>query len=230
MLSVENLNAYYGRLQVLFNINLKVEEGITAVLGPNGAGKTTLLKAIINAETIKSGRVKFGDADITSLPTYEIAKLGVDYIPDYGSLLAGMTVFDNLRLASGSRNPDISELEEFYPEFRDLLMRKADKLSGGERKIVSILKSLLANPRLLLLDEPTEGLSPILVDKTAKLLKTLKERRGFTMMWVEPGAKLKKAIEIADKIVVLTTGRITYAEETEKARTEINKIKGYLFI
>ncbi|MFZ8793623.1 MAG: ATP-binding cassette domain-containing protein [Acidilobaceae archaeon] len=231
MLRVEGLNAYYGRLQVLFNINLEVGKGeIVAVLGPNGAGKTTLLKSIINVDVVKTGKVKLEATDITSLPTYKIAELGVHYVPDYGGLLPGITVLDNLRLASNTRNPDLSELEEFYPELRNLLWRKADVLSGGERKIISIIRSLLANTKLLLLDEPTEGMSPIMVDKTCKLLKELNAKKGLTILWVEPGAKLRKVLEVADKMAIMTAGRITYFETAERARREIDVIKERLFI
>jgi len=231
MLKIRNLNAYYGNLQVLFNINLEVDRGdIVAVLGPNGAGKTTLLKAIINVEVTKYGEVEFEGTNITSLPTHKIAKLGVHYVPDYGGLLPGMTVLDNLRLAAGSKNPPINKLKDFYPEIANLLERRADALSGGERKIVSIVRSILTNPKLLLLDEPSEGMSPIMVDKTVKLLKRLNEEREFTILWVEPGAKLKKVIEVADKIIVLTAGRIVYVGEAERAKEEIDKIKEYVFV
>ncbi len=231
MLKVEGLNAYYGRLQVLFNVNLEVERGeIVAVLGPNGAGKTTLLKALINVEVVKTGKVELEGVNITDLPTYRIARLGIHYVPDYGGLLPRMTVLDNLRLASGTRNPDIEGLEEFYPELRNLLKRRADALSGGERKIVSIVKSLLTNSKLLLLDEPTEGMSPLMVDRSAKLLKMLNERKGLTILWIEPGAKLKKVLEVANKVAVMTSGRIMYFEKVEKAKTEIDKIRERLFI
>lgn len=231
MLKIESLNAYYGRLQALFDINLEMNKGeIIGVLGPNGAGKTTLLKSIINVEVSKTGRILFKDVEITTLPTHKIASLGIYYIPDYGGLFPGLTIIENLQLAANSKYVSIDELKEFYPPIIDLLNRKADSLSGGERKIISIIRSIVVKPELLLLDEPTEGMAPVMVDRTIKLLKKLNEEKNMSILWIEPGAKIRKVLEIADKILILAAGRIVYVGESEKALKEIDEIKKYLFI
>jgi branched-chain amino acid transport system ATP-binding protein/urea transport system ATP-binding protein len=172
----------------------------------------------------------FENIDITSLPAYKIASLGIYYIPDYGGLLSGLTVLENLQLAANSKNIPVDELKSFYPEVVNLLTRRADALSGGERKIVSIIRSILTNAKLLLLDEPTEGMAPIMVDRTIKLLKKLNEEKGTSILWIEPGAKLKKVLEIANKVIILVTGRVVYVGEAEKAKKEVDEIKKYLFI
>jgi len=231
MLIVEDLNAFYGRVQALFNISLEVKEGeVVVVLGPNGAGKTTLLKSLVNIDVTKSGRVIYNSLDITRMPTYKISKMGIFYMPDYGGLLPGMTVWENLQLAGGSRRIDVKKLKTFYPEILNLLNRRAEQLSGGERKIIAMLRALIMNPRLLLLDEPTEGVAPIITERIVKLIKTLNEEEKLTILWVEPGAKLKKVLEVADKIAVITAGRLIYVEEVEKARKEIDNIQRLLFV
>jgi len=231
MLVIKDLNVFYSRVQALFNINLEIKEKeITVVLGPNGAGKTTLLKSIVNIDVIKNGKIIYNSLDITHMPTYKISKMGIFYVPDYGGLFTGMTVTENLQLASGSRKIDVEKLKAFYPEMLNLLNRRSEQLSGGERKITSMLRALIINPKLLLLDEPTEGVAPIITERIVKFIKTLNEKQGLTILWVEPGAKLKKVLEVADKIAVIAAGKLTYVEEVEKAKKEIDKIQRLLFV
>ena len=231
MLVIKDLNVFYSRVQALFNINLEIKEKeITVVLGPNGAGKTTLLKSIVNIDVIKNGKIIYNSLDITHMPTYKISEMGIFYVPDYGGLFTGMTVTENLQLASGSRKIDVEKLKAFYPEMLNLLNRRSEQLSGGERKITSMLRALIINPKLLLLDEPTEGVAPIITERIVKFIKTLNEKQGLTILWVEPGAKLKKVLEVADKIAVIAAGKLTYVEEVEKAKKEIDKIQRLLFV
>ncbi|MDM7275611.1 MAG: ATP-binding cassette domain-containing protein [Thermoprotei archaeon] len=230
MLSVENLNGYYGPFQVLFNVNFKVERGdMIAIVGSNGAGKTSLLKSIMNIELRKEGRITFEGKDITKLPTYKIAKLGIFYIPDTGGLYHGLTTLENMQLAAGRRTIDIDRLKEIYPEIDALLHRPADKLSGGERKIVSILRSILVETKLLLLDEPTEGVSPIVTEEIYKMLKKLNDE-GKTIIVVEAGSRLKAALKYVGKIGVMRAGKLEYFDTTEKALKDLELLKKLIFI
>lgn len=230
MLSIENLNGYYGLVQVLFSINLKVERGdMIAIIGSNGAGKTSLLKSIMNIELRKEGRIIFEGKDITRLPTYKVARLGIFYIPDTGGLYHGLTTLENMQLAAGKRIVDIDKLKEIYPEVEALLHRPADKLSGGERKIVSILRSLLVETKLLLLDEPTEGVSPIVTEEIYRMLKKLNDE-GKTIIVVEPGSRLKIALKYVNKIGIMRTGKLEYFDTTEKALKELELLRKLIFI
>jgi len=230
MLLIEDLNAYYSKAHILHNINLSVSKGdLLAIIGRNGVGKTTLLKAIMGIDVVRIGKITFKDKDISNLKTHEISKLGIFYIPDDAGLFQGMSVIENLRLASGKKDIDLNLLEKIYPEIRSLLNRRADLLSGGERKIVAILRSLLTNADLLLLDEPTEGVMPIMVRKIYNMLDSLR-KMGKTIVIVEPGTKLSMMREIITKIAIMSGGKIVYINEKEEAIKEIDKIKKYLFI
>ncbi|MEM4970762.1 MAG: ATP-binding cassette domain-containing protein [Sulfolobales archaeon] len=230
MLSIEKLDAYYGKAHVLHSISLSVDRGdLIAILGRNGVGKTTLLKAIMGIEVIRKGRILFKGIDISRLRTYEISRLGILYVPDDAGLFQGMNVLENLRLAAGKKDIDLSLLEEIYPEIRGLLNRRADLLSGGERKIVSILRCLLTNTDLLLLDEPTEGVMPIMVKKIYSMLNNLR-KMGKTIVMVESGTKLNAIAEIATKIGVMSGGKIVYMNTRDKALEEAEIIRKHLFI
>jgi len=230
MLSIENLDAFYGKAHILHNISLSVSRGdLLAIIGRNGVGKTTLLKSIMGIDVVRVGRIIFKDRDIANLKTHEISKLGILYIPDDAGLFHGMSVIENLRLASGKKDIDLSLLEKIYPEIRDLLNRKADLLSGGERKIVAILRSILTKTDLLLLDEPTEGIMPLIVKKIYSMLDNLR-KMGKTIVIVEPGTKLNMILGIATKIAVMSGGKIIYIGEGERVMEDIDKIKKYLFV
>ncbi|MEM1774543.1 MAG: ATP-binding cassette domain-containing protein [Acidilobaceae archaeon] len=230
MLSVENLNGYYGAIQVLFSINFKVERGdMVAIVGSNGAGKTSLLKSIMNIELWKEGKIVFEGIDITRLPTHRIARLGILYIPDTGGLYHGLTTLENMQLAAGRKIIEIDRIKEIYPRIEELLNRPTDKLSGGERKIVSILRSLLIETKLIILDEPTEGVSPVITEEIYRMLKRLNEE-GKTIVVVEPGSRLKIALKHVNKIGVMRTGKLEYFDTTEKALKELELLKKLIFI
>ncbi|MEM0262513.1 MAG: ATP-binding cassette domain-containing protein [Sulfolobales archaeon] len=230
MLTVENLNGYYGAIQVLFSINFRVERGdMIAIVGSNGAGKTSLLKSIMNIELRKEGRIVFEDIDITRLPTYKIARLGILYISDTGGLYHGLTTLENMQLAAGRKIIEIDRIKKIYPRIEGLLNRPTDKLSGGERKIVGILRSLLVETKLILLDEPTEGVSPLMTEEIYRMLKRLNEE-GKTMIIVEPGSRLKIALKYVSKIGIMRTGKLEYFDTTEKALKELELLKKLIFI
>jgi len=230
MLSIEGLDAFYGKAQILYKINLSVNEGdILAILGRNGVGKTTLLKAIMGIEVNRKGRVLLRGMDISRMKTHEISRMGVFYVPDDAGLFPGMTVLENLRLAAGKMRVELSALEEIYPEVRSLLNRRADLLSGGERKIIAILRCLLTDTGLLLLDEPTEGVMPVMVKKIYSMLVRLKEM-GKTIVVVESGIKLNAIADTATKISIMSGGKIIYTNKKEAALEELELIKKHLFV
>ncbi|MGC9107092.1 MAG: ABC transporter ATP-binding protein [Infirmifilum sp.] len=230
ILQLRNLYAYYGKAQVLHGISLEVEkEDFLVILGRNGVGKTTLLKAIMNIEVLKKGEIIYKSINITNLKTYQIAKTGIFYIPDDTGLFQGMTVLENLMLTAGKRDIDLQPLYDIYPKLRELLNRKADQLSGGERKITTVLRSLLTNADLLLIDELTEGVAPIMVTRLYEMLKELRNR-GKTIVAVEPGTKLNIVLNYATKIAVMDMGKIVYINDVDQAKNEKDKITRYIFI
>lgn len=230
LLEVEDLKAYYGKALVIQGVSLSLGRGeILAILGRNGVGKTTLLKALMGIEVMREGRIFFESEDISRLSTYELARRGIFYMPDDTGLFPGMSTLENLRLVVGKRDIDLKSLVDVYPEIRNLLIRKVDLLSGGERKIVSILRALLTRSKLLLLDEPSEGVMPIMVKKIYSLLAQLRER-GLSIIVVEPGTKLKTIMSIATMIGIMNNGRLIYVSSREEAEKNLDKINKYLFV
>jgi branched-chain amino acid transport system ATP-binding protein/urea transport system ATP-binding protein len=228
LLETYELNSFYDKAQILFNINFRVSQGeLVAVIGRNGVGKTTLLKSIMNIEVVKRGRIKFDDIDITNLPTYRIASIGISYVPDYTGLIPGISVLDNLRLSAGKKNVNLSLAKELYDRIDELLPKKADTLSGGERKIVGVIRALLMNPRLVLLDEPTEGVGPIVAKRIYELVSRMKDE-GLTVVVVEQGTRFSHVKNIADRISVMVNGRIMYETTRDKVDEEMELIQSYL--
>jgi ABC-type branched-subunit amino acid transport system ATPase component len=228
LLETYELNSFYDKAHILFNINFRVSQGeLVAVIGRNGVGKTTLLKSIMNIEVVKRGRIKFDDIDITNLPTYRIASIGISYVPDYTGLIPGISVLDNLRLSAGKKNVNLSLAKELYDRIDELLPKKADTLSGGERKIVAVIRALLMNPRLVLLDEPTEGVGPIVAKRIYELVSRMKDE-GLTVVVVEQGTRFSHVKNIADRISVMVNGRIMYETTRDKVDEEMELIQSYL--
>ncbi|MEM3371349.1 MAG: ABC transporter ATP-binding protein [Candidatus Korarchaeum sp.] len=211
---VKDLYSGYGKLRILFNVNFYAEAGeITVVVGPNGAGKTTLLNSIMGMATIHSGTIRFEGRDITRLPTYRRARMGLAYLPQYGNLAAGLTVEENLRMAGHLLSPDevegrVHEVVELFPKLRELLQRKAGTLSGGERRMLAIGIALMRRPKVLLLDEMTTDLAPIVVNQVLGKIVELRDSLGQTVIMVEQNAK--KALEIGNRAYLLVSGEIRF--------------------
>jgi branched-chain amino acid transport system ATP-binding protein len=219
VLRVERLHAGYGKLHVLFGIDMVVSRGeIVVVLGPNGAGKSTLLDSIMGLADIYSGRVIVMGRDVTGKPPHEIVKLGVAYVmqsPD--NIFSGLTVLENLLAASTglSRREARRRIElvlDAFPRLRELSNVRARFLSGGERQLLAIAMGLMKGPRLLMLDEPSAGLSPKVVDEVFATIKQVRDRLGVSVLLVEQNAR--KALEIGDRAYVLSTGEIKYSGST----------------
>lgn len=227
ILLVNGLEAFYGKAQILFGINMSIDRGeCVSVIGRVGAGKTTLIKSIVGVEVIRNGSILFDGIEISKLPTYKIAKLGITCVPDYSGLFHGLSVMDNLRLARGSRRIIYDDLLKIYPELTDLLDRRADVLSGGERKIVGLLRAFIVpNVKLLMLDEPSEGVAPKIVEKIAKMLGYIKER-GLSMLITEQNWKFAK--RMADRVYIIVRGKIV--KELPPDKVEKDSIKEYFLI
>lgn len=214
MLQTINLYSGYGKLKVLFDINFKAKgKEITVVVGPNGAGKTTLLNSICGVATIHKGKIIYKGKEITGLPTHKVAKLGVAYLPQMGNIFADLTVEENLRIA-GYLLPKavikerIDEILEIFPKLKPFLKRKAGTLSGGERRMLAICMALMRKPEVLLLDEMTTDLAPILVKKVLEKVVELRDKLGLTVVLVEQHAKM--ALEIGDVAYLLVSGTVRF--------------------
>jgi branched-chain amino acid transport system ATP-binding protein len=215
LLSVENIHTYYGASYVLQGVSLEVAEGETVVLlGRNGAGKTTTLKSIMGVPAPRSGRIVFDGADIASLRPYQIARRGISLIPDTRRIIPNLTVYENLKIAmlkDGRRRDEASRVEMAYGYFPRLAERAGlagGSLSGGEQQMLAIARALVARPKLMLIDEPTEGLMPVLVATIAEKLAEL-AKNGMTMLCVE--TNLDVALRIAQRVYVMEKGLIAFS-------------------
>jgi branched-chain amino acid transport system ATP-binding protein len=213
MLTVDDVVTTYGAVRALDGVSLDVaERSITAVLGANGAGKTTLLRTINGLVRPRSGRIVFDGHDLLRTKVEDVVRLGVAHVPEGRGVITELTVDENLRLGSlwrGNRNETQSSLDEMYSLFPPLAHRKsrsADTLSGGERQMLAVARSLMSRPRLLLLDEPSLGLAPRVTAQIMATLRRLRDEQGLTVVLVEQNAR--SALSVADGAVVLNLGRV----------------------
>lgn len=231
MLTIDRLTAGYGKLQILHEISLTVEaEQFVAVLGPNGSGKSTLLKSIFGLTDYFSGDVRFQGRSLIGKPTESIGKQGIAYVPQRQNVFASMTVRENLLLAL--RNQPKAEAErslaaakDLFPILADRQGQRAGQLSGGERQMLAIAIGWLARPQLMLLDEPSAGLSPLFVTEVFRTLQTL-SRSGITLVVVEQNAR--SVLRWCDHAFVLREGQVVFQGSSEEILNDEETIKGYL--
>ena len=224
MLRCNNINTWYGPAHVLFDVNLSVEEGrVLSLLGRNGVGKSTLLKSIIGLTPAKSGEIFFNGLDLRGLPPHKITQAGIGYVPEERRVFADLTVEENLEIAEIKRGSwTRQEAFRTCPPLEEFRNRRAGLLSGGQQQMLTIARALMGNPRLLLVDEPTEGLSPIMVKTLTGAIHNLK-KQGQTM--VVAAQDLRFALSIADELAVLDRGRVVYRASGEAARAEVDRIR-----
>lgn len=211
MIRVTDLFSGYGKVPILNQVSFEVREHeMVAIIGPNGAGKSTLLKTIAGLLQPSSGKVVLEDRDITGLPSYQIIYQGIAYVPEGGRVFANMTVMDNLRMGAYSnrqalKNGVLEEVFTLFPRLKERLNKYARTLSGGERQMLAIARGLVSRPKLLMLDEPSLGLAPKLVDEIYEKIRLLKES-GLTVLLVEQN--IAYALELANRGYVLENGRV----------------------
>jgi branched-chain amino acid transport system ATP-binding protein len=228
LLEVAGLNAWYGESHVLHGMEFSVGQGeLVTLLGRNGAGKTTTLRAIMGIIGRREGSVRFAGAELTTLPSNKIARLGVGYCPEERGIFASLDVEENLLLPPVVRVGGLS-LDEIYALFPNLLERRRSqgtKLSGGEQQMLAIARILRTGATLLLLDEPTEGLAPVIVQQIGGVLRTLKSK-GFTILLVEQNFRF--ASTVADRHYIVDNGRVTDAIDNAYLMENTDKLHEYL--
>jgi branched-chain amino acid transport system ATP-binding protein len=224
LLVVEDLHTYYGEAHILQGISLTIgEREVVTLIGRNGAGKTTTLRSIMGIARPSRGRVRFGGNDVTGLSPHEIARRGIAWVPEERRVLPNLTVHDNLRLAmlgAGVRDDDgalLAEVFEFFPRLKERMDYRGRFLSGGEQQMLAIARGLVARPKLMLVDEPTEGLAPILVQSLTTILGEI-SRRGSTIMLVEQN--LDVALTLSNRLYVIDQGRIQFSGTPDELRGE----------
>jgi branched-chain amino acid transport system ATP-binding protein len=212
LLKLENVNTYYGLSHILQDVSLEVDENeIVTLVGRNGAGKTTTLKSILGITPVRSGRVWFDGKDISSLATHLIIQRGISYVPEERRIFPGLSVRENIRVALlKSKNRDreeemIERVGEYFPVLKQRLSQEGTSLSGGEQQMLAIARSLVTDPKLMLIDEPTEGLMPLLVELIAEIVLTI-HREGVTVLLVEQNMEM--ALTISHRAYVMDEGRI----------------------
>ena len=208
LLSLRDLHAWYGESHALHGVDLEVYPGETVtLLGRNGVGKTTTLRAIIGLIRKRTGEIRFDGKDLMRLPLHRSAHAGIGFVPEERGIFASLTVDENLVLppvvAQGGMSVD--EIFELFPNLKERLGNKGNQLSGGEQQMLSIARALLTNPSVLLMDEPTEGLAPVIVQRIGELLKILKQR-GMTVLLVEQNFRF--ASRIADRFYLMEHGKV----------------------
>jgi len=220
VLKVEGLNVRYGKSHVVFDLSVEVEDGeLLAVLGRNGAGKTTTIRGIIGMLPGASGRVTVGGRDMSGWPAYRRTREGLAYVPSGARCFQSLTVDENLEIAShangGGRSWTKKRIWELFPKLETLKNNLAGGLSGGERQMLAVGRALMSNPRVMLLDEPTEGLAPVLVQSIGTLLGTLKAT-GVSILLAEQNHQM--ALRVADRAAFIEKGRIVEVLPSARAR------------
>jgi branched-chain amino acid transport system ATP-binding protein len=228
LLSVRGLEAWYGESHVLHGIDLDVREGeVVTLLGRNGAGKTTTLKSIMGVMARRKGSVSFEGQETIALPSRTIARLGIGYVPEERGIYASLSVEENLLLPPQVRPGGLSlpQIFELFPNIRERLKSQGNKLSGGEQQMLAIGRILRTGAHLLLLDEPTEGLAPVIIDQIGATIRRLK-REGYTIVLVEQNFRF--AATVADRHYVVEQGKVIDMIPNAELDANIDKLHGYL--
>ncbi len=214
-LTAEDLHTYYGKSHILHGVGLEVAEGrITALLGRNGAGKTTTLRTLMGLTPPRQGRVTIFGKDATRWPTYRIAASGVGYVPEGRRIFANLSVEENLKVPLTRGGPwTIARIYELFPRLAERRLSRGRQLSGGEQEMLSIGRALLLNPRLLILDEPSQGLAPLIVREVFRIVAQMRDE-GISVLLVEQNARM--SLEIADHAYVLDDGGIVYSGDAHE--------------
>ncbi len=227
ILEIKSINTYYGLGHILHDLSLKVDAGeVVAVLGRNGAGKTTTLRSVTGLTPPRAGEVRYKGRDIAGLDTHRISRLGIALVPETRDIFSYLTVRENLAIArrNGSRWQMDTVLERF-PNLKERMGHKGRELSGGEQQMLAIARALLTGPDLLLLDEPSQGLAPLVVDAVMGTIRTLKQEH-VSMLLVEQNAEM--ALQLADRVYVIDHGTVVFEGTPAQLRTDTQVTATYL--
>ncbi|CEJ87700.1 putative branched-chain amino acid ABC transporter, ATP-binding protein [Hyphomicrobium sp. GJ21] len=211
MLKLNHLNAYYGTSHIIHDLDLEIREGeIFCLLGRNGVGKTTLLRSLVGITVNTTGRIEFEGRDISTLPTHARARLGLGYVPQGREIVPGLTVLENILLGCNARKDGRKSVPQLvwdtFPMLKDHLHRRGTNLSGGQQQQLAIARALATDPSVLLLDEPTEGIQPNVVEDIEKSITTLNRVHGLTIILIEQ--KIRFARSAAHRFAILEKGRV----------------------
>lgn len=231
MLKVSDINVYYGNIHAIKDISFEVSKGeIVSLIGANGAGKSTILKTVSGLLRTKTGSITFLDGDIRTAVPNHIVKLGLAHVPEGRRIFLQMTVQENLEMGAYTQKPtalsaDLENVYERFPRLKERRKQVAGTLSGGEQQMLAMGRALMSHPTLLMLDEPSMGLAPILVEQIFDIIQEL-HRAGTTILLVEQNAQM--ALSIADRVYVLETGRIVMSGTAKEMREDERVQKAYL--
>lgn len=231
MLKVDNINVYYGAIHAIKNVSFQVNEGeIVTLIGANGAGKSTILKTISGLLHTKTGSVSFQDHNLKSAPPHKIVEMGIAHVPEGRRVFSRMSVEENLEMGAftqpnDSVNAAIEHVYERFPRLKERRKQVAGTLSGGEQQMLAMARALMSKPKLIMMDEPSMGLSPILVEQIFSIISELRES-GVTILLVEQNAN--KALKITDRVYVLETGKITLSGTGRELLEKEEVKKAYL--
>jgi branched-chain amino acid transport system ATP-binding protein len=223
-LEAQDLNTFYGKSHILHDVGLTVTEGsITTLLGRNGAGKTTTLRSLVGLTSARAGTVRIFGQDTTRLPTFRIAALGVGYVPEGRRIFPNLTVDENLHVPIERPGPwTINRIYQVFPRLGERKQNRGRQLSGGEQEMLSIARALLLNPRLLILDEPSQGLAPLIVREVFRIVAQMRGE-GISVLLVEQNVRV--ALEIADQAYVLENGQIVYSGKAAELGADEERIQ-----
>jgi branched-chain amino acid transport system ATP-binding protein len=232
MLEVEGIHTFYGLSHILFGVSLRVERGeVVCLLGRNGAGKTTTMKSIMGLTPPKHGRIRFKGEEIAGKEPYLLTRKGMSYVPDDRRIFADLTVGENLEIAIRKAKErggwDKERVYEMFPALRDIESRRGGCLSGGEQKMLAIARALMGNPEFMLLDEPTEGLAPVLVYALEGQIKKLREI-GLTVLLAEQN--VRSTLRLSDRGYIIDNGQIRYHGSIEELKENEEVRKKYLLV
>ncbi len=233
MLAVRNLNAWYGRAHILFDVTLDVGPGeVVGLMGRNGAGKSTTLKAIMGLVELRNGNVQFDGTSIEHAEPFEIARAGIGFVPEDRRIFTDLTVLENLEIGrrpprAGAPEWTIEKLFALFPNLREMPDRQGDRMSGGEQQMLTVARTLMGNPRLVLLDEPSEGVAPLIVEQMAAMIVELK-KQGLSVLLSEQNVPFASAV--CDRAYVLEKGQVRFAGTMDQLRADEAVRRQYLTV
>jgi branched-chain amino acid transport system ATP-binding protein len=234
MLEVRDIHSYYGKSHILHGVSLDLKEGeLVCLLGRNGVGKSTTLKSIMGVIQPKRGSIRFGEKELVNRQPYEIARLGIGYVPEDRRIFRSLTVHENLLMGikggkqenAGKGGWTLERVYALFPRLEERRNQQGGNLSGGEQQMLTVVRTLMGNPRVILIDEPTEGLAPLIVKDVLEMLSTVR-KSGVTVLMVEQN--FKAAIKIADRFYIMSKGQIVFEGDTASLLAAEEVRKNYL--